>query len=297
MRKWVLAMSLLAAASGVSYTKCVQAMSLDEPMSLLAQGDEFEVIHRPHMAPVHRGTLIFFAPLLDPVGAKTGFTQLRSALSRKGYDSYLVINHTSFSNSESEEDTASSASTPETAATPAGENSASAESTAPSDEAIGQKNEQSYVPPFQPPVLIVELDKYKSQLLAQLESVVEKASETQKPISIFAVGQSAGLLSEYFTEYPDLPLQAIVAFNTYLPDPERNRHISANFSIIAPAVFDIRDVHASSWSKALVEQSTLWAQKNQKFDYRQINLIDELDNPQQTAQISQEIDGFLRRLF
>ncbi|WP_462159139.1 DUF3530 family protein [Pseudoalteromonas sp. GB56] len=293
MRNWVFAISVIATLSGIVPATDAHAMSLDEPVSLLAQGEEFEVVHRPYMAPVHRGTLIFFAPLLDPVGAKAGFTQLRNALSHKGYDSYLVITRASFTMSDVE-DVAAAAETP---TAPADENSAPADTETPAQANAPSASEQSYVPPFQVPTQIVDLDTYKSQLLAQLESVMEKAQESEKPISLFAVGQSAGLLSEYFTEYPDLPLQAIVAFNTYLPDPERNRHISANFSIIAPAVFDIRDTHASNWSQALVEQSNMWAQRNQKLDYRQVNLLDEIDNPQQTARISQEIDGFLRRLF
>ncbi|MFY8274328.1 DUF3530 family protein [Pseudoalteromonas sp. SSDWG2] len=262
--------------------------SLDEQITLLAQGEEFQTVYHPHMAPAHRGTIIFFASLMDPVGGKHGFAYLRYALSEKGYDSYLVLNNISIAAASEDivqtpDDTAASDSATQTQSAPS--------------EPQTPTEQQSYIPNYQSAYALIDLDTYKSRLQAQLESVMQRAAQTPKPVSIFAIGQGAGLLSEYLSEFPEIELQAMIALNSYLPDPERNRHIGANFSIIIPAVLDLYTTSAHSMTDSHKKLGPLWAQKNQKLDYRQVELLDDANNSEQLARLTTEIDGFLRRLF
>ena len=80
------------------------------------------------------------------------------------------------------------------------------------------------------------LDNHRRQLEARLEATLTRAQADNRPISLIAAGQSAGLISEYLSGYPDIQLQAFISVGAYLSVSERHQHISANLSVMAPAV-------------------------------------------------------------
>ena len=64
----------------------------EQTLTLLAQGEEMQILHRPAMAAEHRGTVILVPAQHDPYGNRQGFAHLRRLLSKQGYSSFLVVN-------------------------------------------------------------------------------------------------------------------------------------------------------------------------------------------------------------
>ncbi|MBS3798268.1 DUF3530 family protein [Pseudoalteromonas sp. BDTF-M6] len=257
----------------------------EQSITLLAQGEEFQIIHRPAMAAEHRGAVILIPSLHDPYGNRQGFARLRLALSEQGYSSYLVVN-TRLEQKESE---------PLGTVEPAGK--IPEQGILPKNQSPAHGDKPTYVPSYQQAITEKALNTHRRLLEARLEATFAHAQASGRPISLIAVGQNAGLLSEFLSDYPDMQLQAFISIGAYLSDPQRHQHIGANLSVLATAVLDVHNPGQHPWALAQRAQRQQWAQKNHKLDYRQIWFSAELIDAQQTQRLSREIDGFLRRLF
>nr|WP_275441946.1 DUF3530 family protein [Pseudoalteromonas sp. CnMc7-15] len=267
--------------------------SLDETQTLLAKGEEFSVVFRPHMASEHRGVVLMIPSIDDPYGNQRGFIFLRALLSERGYSSYLLVNRPATHDDEQQSEAAQQDASEEQQQ----EQTQQSQEPPPQPADETEQPQPSYVPGYQQAISSELLDKEQQRLSAQLVSLLERAQEQGKAVSVFAAGRSAGLLSEYFVDNLQVDINAFIAVGAYLPVPARHHHISANLSVMPPAVLDVYTPFDHSWATQQRPQRRLWAEKNRKFDYRQRTLFAELSEQQQIHRLATEIDGFLRRLF
>lgn len=262
------------------------AFSTQQTLQLGSEQAPVTALYQPPLGAIERGTLIFFANPTDPHGNKLGFSRLRTQLSHQGYASYLVVSNANLAPNESEAESEQSE-----------EQSDADKSEASAPDEQSAKSEGHYFADYQSEFNEARLDAQKKLLEQQLDSVMGHIGETTKPVTLIASGINAGLLSEYLASFPDLPVGAFVGLGTYLPEPERHKHISAHLSVLYAPVLDIYAPDSHRWAWGQQQSRALWAAKNHKAAYRQRDFFASLGEPRQSARLAKEIDGFLRRLF
>ena len=290
MKHLLLASALLLVHANSSHAS--DAFSAQQTLQLGSEQRPVTALYQSALGAIERGTLIFFANPGDSHGNKLGFSRLRTQLSHQGYTSYLVVSNANLAPNDAEDENEQD----ETQAQDKNEpKTDTGEPNAPDEQAA--KPKRHYFADYQSEFDEARLDAQKKWLEQQLESVMGHIGETTKPITLIASGINAGLLSEYLASFPDVPVGAFVAVGTYLPEPERHKHISAHLSVLYAPVLDIYAPDSHRWAWGQQQSRALWAAKNHKAAYRQRDFFASLGEPRQSARLAKEIDGFLRRLF
>lgn len=256
----------------------------DEIKSIQFGETEFLSLYSEYMSAEFRGTVLLIPDWQSGVTNYAGMNFLRKELNNLGYTTYAMtvpdINWQA---------------TSEIATTPP-------QSTQPSVETVEKTPTEStnIEPHYVNAIAKVSndvLDNYKDKLIARYEALYQVAMAEPGNVVVIAQGTSAGVLLEYYADFPDSRIDAFIGLSSYLPNAKRNKALSQTTSLVSPALLDI--YYASDNTEILVnlKNRQRWVNRNAKFDYRQRQLFGLRDQPQQHARLSKEIDGFLRRLF
>ncbi|MCO7186893.1 MULTISPECIES: DUF3530 family protein [unclassified Pseudoalteromonas] len=141
------------------------------------------------------------------------------------------------------------------------------------------------------------LDNYKAALVARFEALYKTlALRQQEHIAIVAFGNSAGLFAEYLATLPSIRVDALITVSAQLANAQRNSHLPASLSLVAPALLDVFYTFDSPLVLDTIDERKRWARRNSKLDYRQRELFGEQHQPMQHQRLRKELTGFLRRL-
>ncbi|MCG7533871.1 DUF3530 family protein [Pseudoalteromonas sp. OOF1S-7] len=141
------------------------------------------------------------------------------------------------------------------------------------------------------------LDNYKAALIARFEALYKTlALRQQEHIAIVAFGNSAGLFAEYLATLPSIRVDALITVSAQLANAQRNSHLPASLSLVAPALLDVFYTFDSPLVLDTIDERRRWARRNSKLDYRQRELFGEQHQPLQHQRLRKELTGFLRRL-
>ncbi|TMP38065.1 DUF3530 family protein [Pseudoalteromonas rubra] len=141
------------------------------------------------------------------------------------------------------------------------------------------------------------LDNYKAALVARFEALYKTlALRQQEHIAIVAFGNSAGLFAEYLATLPNIRVDALITVSAQLANAQRNSHLPASLSLVAPALLDVFYTFDSPLVLDTIDERRRWARRNSKLDYRQRELFGEQHQPMQHQRLRKELTGFLRRL-
>lgn len=256
----------------------------DEIKPLTVDDNEFLSLYNEYMSANFRGIVLLIPDWQSTPTNNTGINFLRKALNDIGYTTYAItvpdINWQAGDEPK-----------PETnkAATDTTQNNTDNNT----DPTAEQPHHVDYIAWVNTKVL----DEYKTKLIARYEALHKVASAEQSKLVVIAQGTSAGVLLEYYAEFPESRINAFISLSGYLPNKQRNKSLNQTTSLISPALLDIYYAGDSNDILMNLKNRQRWVNRNAKFDYRQRQLFGFRDAPQQHARLSKEIDGFLRRIF
>lgn len=263
----------------------------DEIKTLLADEKEFLSLYSEYMSADYKGIVLLIPDWQSSPTNNAGMNFLRKELNYLGYTTYTMT-VPDIDWQASNEDKEASDAPPSTQTSSANSTTTSTDSdtdtqsvTAPNHvDAIEKVNDEV-------------INNYKSNLLTRYKALYQSAMQTPSNIVVIAQGASAGVLIEYYGDFPAQQLDAFISLSSYLPNAKRNKALSQTTSIITPALLDIYYEGDNQAILLSVKNRQRWVNRNAKFDYRQRQLFGQRDQPQQHARLTKEIDGFLRRLF
>jgi hypothetical protein len=264
----------------------------DEIKSMLAGETEFLSLYSEYMSANFRG-IVLLIPDWQSTPASAGLSFLRKELNYLGYTTYAMtvpdINWQADDiKATPPEEVTSNPVEPDTAIS----NPASTEQ----PTTVNKNTEPHHVDAIEQ-VTDKVLDNYKINLIARYKALYQNAMKEPNNIVVIAQGTSAGVLLEYYADFPDSRIDAFISLSSYLPNAKRNKDLSQTTSLVTPALLDIYYAGDNIDILMSLKNRQRWVDRNAKFDYRQRELFGLRDQPQQHARLSKEIDGFLRRLF
>ncbi len=277
--------------SSIENSDIKRLLPTDEVKTMLAGETEFLSLRSEYMSADFRGIVLLIPDWQSTPTNNAGMSYLRKELNNLGYTTYAIttpdIDWQASKIAEPAAETAPSAAT-ET------ESQANSESEQPN---ASSKNEAPHHVDAIEAISDEILDNYKLNLLARYKALYQTAMQEPTNIVVIAQGTSAGVLTEYYADFPQERIDAFISVSSYLPNAKRNKSLSQTTSLVTPALLDI--YYASDNRDILInlKNRQRWVNRNAKFDYRQRQLFGLRDQPQQHARLTKEIDGFLRRLF
>ncbi|WP_235591614.1 MULTISPECIES: DUF3530 family protein [Pseudoalteromonas] len=277
--------------SSIENSDIKRLLPTDEVKTMLAGETEFLSLRSEYMSADFRGVVLLIPDWQSAPTNNAGMSYLRKELNNLGYTTYAMttpdIDWQASKIAEPATETAPSAAT-ET------ESQANSESEQPN---ASSKNEAPHHVGAIEAISDEILDNYKLNLLARYKALYQTAMQEPTNIVVIAQGTSAGVLTEYYADFPQERIDAFISVSSYLPNAQRNKSLSQTTSLVTPALLDI--YYASDNRDILInlKNRQRWVNRNAKFDYRQRQLFGLRDQPQQHARLTKEIDGFLRRLF
>ncbi|KTF11234.1 DUF3530 family protein [Pseudoalteromonas sp. H103] len=254
---------------------------------ILAGDTEFLSLYSEYMSSNFRGVVLLIPDWHSVPTNNSGMSFLRKELNNLGYTTYAMT--------VPDIDWQAEKMKPVTP-TDAVETPTSDESKSDANEPEKQSAEPHYVNAIEP-VNNDVLEDYKTNLILRYEALYQTAMAEPSNIVVIAQGASAGMLLEYYADFPESKINAFVSLSSYLPNAQRNEELSQATSLVAPALLDIYYTNDSTDILLSLKNRKRWVNRNAKFDYRQRQLFGMRNAPQQHARLSKEIDGFLRRLF
>jgi len=277
--------------SSIENSDIKRLLPSDEVKTLLAGETEFLSLHSEYMSADFRGTVLLIPDWQSTPTNNSGMSYLRKELNNLGYTTYAMttpdIDWQASKIAETAAETAPSTAT-ET------ESQANSESEQPN---VSSKNEAPHHVDAIEAVSDEVLDNYKLNLLGRYKALYQTAMEEPSNIVIIAQGTSAGVLTEYYADFPQERVDAFISLSSYLPNAKRNKSLNQTTSLVTPALLDIYYAGDNRDILINLKNRQRWVNRNAKFDYRQRQLFGLRDQPQQHARLTKEIDGFLRRLF
>ena len=280
--------------SSIENSDIERLLPSDEIKPILAGETEFLSLYSEYMSSNFRGIVILIPDWHSSPTNNSGMGYLRKELNNLGYSTYaMTVPDIDWQASKmakatpNEEDTAPS----------------KAEESASPDTATNAQSQPAKIKEEPHYVNAIEkvtddiLDNYKINLISRFNALYQTAMEDSSNIVVIAQGTSAGVLLEYYADFPDEKLDAFISLSSYLPNTKRNESLSQTASLVTPALLDIYYANDSTDILMSLKNRQRWVERNAKFDYRQRQLFGLRDQPGQHARLTKEIDGFLRRLF
>ncbi|GAA61060.1 hypothetical protein P20652_2934 [Pseudoalteromonas sp. BSi20652] len=269
----------------------------DEVKSILAGETEFLSLYSEYMSADFRGVVLLIPDWQSMPTNNTGMSFLRKELNYLGYTTYaMTVPDIDWQASKVPKLTPAEAQTktPTETTTPAVPNDASNTQSQPAE--MKKNTEPHHVDAIEK-VTDEILDNYKINLIARFNALYQTAMEEPSNIVVIAQGASAGVLLEFYADFPEQRIDAFISLSSYLPNNKRNKELDQTTSLVTPALLDIYYANDSNDILMSLKNRQRWVNRNAKFDYRQRQLFGLRDQPNQHARLTKEIDGFLRRLF
>ncbi|MEL0646609.1 DUF3530 family protein [Pseudoalteromonas agarivorans] len=275
------------ALSSIKNSDIESLLPSTEIKPILAGDTEFLSLYSEYMSSNFRGVVLLIPDWHSVPTNNSGMNFLRKELNNLGYTTYAMT--------VPDIDWQAKKMKPATS-TDAAENPVVKESKDNANEPAKQSEEPHYVSATE---LINNevLDDYKTNLILRYEALYRTAMAEPNNIVVIAQGASAGMLLEYYADFPESKINAFISLSSYLPNAQRNEELSQATSLVTPALLDIYYTNDSTDILLSLKNRKRWVNRNAKFDYRQRQLFGMRNAPQQHARLSKEIDGFLRRLF
>ncbi|MEL0632155.1 DUF3530 family protein [Pseudoalteromonas carrageenovora] len=275
------------ALSSIENSDIESLLPSNEIKLILAGDTEFLSLYSEYMSSNFRGVVLLIPDWHSVPTNNSGMNFLRKELNNLGYTTYAMT--------VPDIDWQAKKMKPATP-TDAPEKPAVNESKDNANEPAKQSEEPHYVSATE---LINNdvLDDYKTNLILRYEALYQTAMAEPNNIVVIAQGASAGMLLEYYADFPESKINAFISLSSYLPNAQRNEELSQATSLVTPALLDIYYTNDSTDILLSLKNRKRWVNRNAKFDYRQRQLFGMRNAPQQHARLSKEIDGFLRRLF
>lgn len=134
---------------------------------------------------------------------------------------------------------------------------------------------------------------YKEGLVLMLQAIEQAKSEQFGFQLVIAQGVMAAWILEVYQDgsYP-LP-DALILIGSYLPQPQRNKAIAQQIANLPRPVLDIFFTHNNNWVQSGAEPRRIAANKQQKLDYRQIQIDGERYWAETGTRTSKLIYGWL----
>ncbi|ATG78708.1 hypothetical protein AOR04_14875 [Pseudoalteromonas sp. 1_2015MBL_MicDiv] len=261
----------------------------DEIKSILAGETEFLSLYSEYMSADFRGVVLLIPDWQSVPTNNAGMSFLRKELNNLGYTTYAMtvpdIDWQASKIPDSSTEMSAETTTPDAAT-----------STEPATADMKKNAEPHYVNALEK-VTNEVLDNYKINLIARFNALYQTAMQEPGNVVVIAQGTSAGVLLEYYADFPEQRVDAFISLSSYLPNTKRNKDLSQTTSLVTPALLDIYYANDSNDILMSLKNRQRWVNRNAKFDYRQRQLFGLRDQPDQHARLTKEIDGFLRRLF
>ncbi|MBH0058989.1 DUF3530 family protein [Pseudoalteromonas sp. SWXJZ94C] len=273
----------------------------DEIKPILAGDTEFLSLYSEYMSADFRGVVLLIPDWQSTPTNNTGMSFLRKELNNLGYTTYaMTVPDIDWQAGKTPELTPEL--TPAKAATDA--QTEVATPTVPKEETTVESQTTEIKKEVEPHhVNAIEkvtdeiLDNYKINLIARFNALYQTAMEEPNNIVVIAQGTSAGVLIEYYADFPEERVDAFISLSSYLPNTKRNEELSQTTSLVTPALLDVYYANDNTDILMNLKNRQRWVNRNAKFDYRQRLFFGLRDQPDQHARLTKEIDGFLRRLF
>ena len=272
------------AYSTIENTDLNRLLPNDEIKPILAGETEFLSLYSEYMSADFRGIVVLIPDWQSAPTNNAGMNFLRKELNNLGYTTYaMTVPDINWRATKSTTTTSAQA--------------ADLSATAQPESVDAKKDAEPHHVDAIEKVTNEVIDNYKTNLITRYEALYQTAMEEPNNIVIIAQGTSAGVLLEYYAEFPDSRIDAFISLSSYLPNTKRNKNLSQTTSLVTPALLDI--YYASDNNEILMnlKRRQRWVNRNAKFDYRQRELFGIRNQPEQHLRLTKEIDGFLRRLF
>lgn len=273
--------------STIENTNIKRFLPNDEIKPILAGDTEFLSLYSEYMSRDFRGIALLIPDWNSTASNNTGMSYLRKELNNLGYTTYaMTVPDIDWQASDMQ------------APSEAQQNAAQEQTEQSNSESEAPKpnNEPHYVNAIDT-VSNAVLNNYKTNLILRYKALYQRAMSEPNNIVVIAQGASAGVLMEYYADFPDSKINAFISLSSYLPNTQRNESLSQTTSLVTPALLDIYYANDDTDILMSLKNRQRWVNRNAKFDYRQRQLFGLRDAPEQHARLSKEIDGFLRRLF
>ena len=263
----------------------------DEVKPILAGDTEFLSLYSEYMSSDFRGIVLLIPDWNSTPTSNAGMSYLRKELTNLGYTTYaMTVPDIDWQASNM-------------AAQAAAQSSTQAQKEEPTKTT--QSNSDGAATTAQEPHFVNAIDlvsnevlsHYKTNLIMRYEALYQNAMSEPNNIVVIAQGTSAGVLLEYYADFPDSRIDAFISLSSYLPNTQRNKGLAQTTSLVTPALLDIYYANDNTDILMSLKNRQRWVNRNAKFDYRQRQLFGLRDAPEQHARLSKIIDGFLRRLF
>jgi len=267
----------------------------DEVKPILAGDTEFLSLYSEYMSRDFRGIVLLIPDWNSTPTSNAGMSYLRKELTNLGYTTYaMTVPDIDWQASNMAAQAAAQSST---------QSSTQAQNEDPTKTA--QSNSDGAVTTAQEPHFVNAIDlvsnevlsNYKTNLIMRYEALYQNAMSEPNNIVVIAQGTSAGVLLEYYADFPDSRIDAFISLSSYLPNTQRNKGLAQTTSLVTPALLDIYYANDNTDILMSLKNRQRWVNRNAKFDYRQRQLFGLRDAPEQHARLTKVIDGFLRRLF
>ncbi|WP_024589794.1 MULTISPECIES: DUF3530 family protein [unclassified Pseudoalteromonas] len=279
--------------SSIENSDIERLLPSDEIKPILAGETEFLSLYSEYMSSNFRGIVILIPDWHSSPTNNSGMSYLRKELNNLGYSTYaMTVPDIDWQASKMAKTTQNEAEV----APSKNEEPASPDTTNAQPQPAKIKEEPHYVNAIEK-ITDDILDNYKINLISRFNALYQTAMEDSSNIVVIAQGTSAGVLLEYYADFPDERLDAFISLSSYLPNTKRNESLSQTASLVTPALLDIYYANDSTDILMSLKNRQRWVDRNAKFDYRQRQLFGLPDQPDQHARLTKEIDGFLRRLF
>lgn len=281
------------ALSSIENSDIKRLLPNDEIKPILAGDTEFLSLYSEYMSREFRGIVLLIPDWNSTPTSNAGMSYLRRALTNLGYTTYAMT----------VPDIDWQASNMAVPAQAAAQSTKPAQNEAPTETA--QNNSDDAATAAQEPHFVNAIDlvsdevlsNYKTNLIMRYEALYQNAMSEPNNIVVIAQGTSAGVLLEYYANFPDSRIDAFISLSSYLPNTQRNKGLAQTSSLVTPALLDIYYANDNTDILMSLKNRQRWVNRNAKFDYRQRQLFGLRDAPEQHARLSKIIDGFLRRLF
>ncbi|MCG7560581.1 DUF3530 family protein [Pseudoalteromonas sp. McH1-42] len=241
-------------------------LSSEKLLTIKDEEQEISVLFSEYMAAPKRGIIILLPGMEQSQLYNNGLSYLHQALTDDGYDTYTL---------------------------PVPDLTSNGDLAANIIDAQPNEVKSSAIPVLSE----LALDNYKAALIARFEALYKTlALRQQEHIAIVAFGNSAGLFAEYLATLPSVRVDALITVSAQLANAQRNSHLPASLSLVAPALLDVFYTFDSPLVLETIDDRRRWARRNSKLDYRQRELFGEQHQPLQHQRLRKELTGFLRRL-
>ena len=284
--------------SSIENSDIERLLPSDEIKPILAGETQFLSLYSEYMSSDFRGVVLLIPDWHSTPTNNSGMSYLRKELNNLGYSTYaMTVPDIDWQASKMAKTTPNEAeAAPSKTEEPASPDASPNTTTDAQPQPATTKEEPHYVNAIEK-VTDDVLDNYKINLISRFNALYQTAMEDSSNIVVIAQGTSAGVLLEYYADFPDERLDAFISLSSYLPNTKRNESLSQTASLVTPALLDIYYANDSTDILMSLKNRQRWVNRNAKFDYRQRQLFGLRDQPDQHARLTKEIDGFLRRLF